>query len=262
MFMDYKDYLLLNYLSEFNEPIKPTRGNVPITLGITFNFHGVDMQKDPNSIIGRLTHLKNNGLVKEPGANWWQISAKGKEALKGYISNMPKLSFEEQCDRVLDLIVKQEKQPVGNTLNTLEIAEKLDVDYELVEAIADEFSKQKLVTLAVDNGHEAFIVMPAARSFYHRSSFVKEKEKQDQSKIRIETLNDHSIKTYGNNSPIISGDKNLLEIKSNEPDPLTQELTKKQLDDFPEAKRSRRNTYIWMIVGIILATILGVLTLL
>ena len=176
-----------------------------------------------------------------------------------HIASQPTLSFEQQCDRVLKLIVKEDEK-TGKQFDALEISQELAIDYRVVNSIATEFEKRGLVELASTNGHWIFITKQDAANFFYRTSFVKEKEERSAGNTHIGDVYNAPV-THGPASPISGGDMKTGNITVNEPDPLAKELNKKQLEDYQETKWYQKNSFRWIIIGIILATIIGLLAL-
>jgi hypothetical protein len=95
-------------------------------------------------------------------------------------------SFEELCDIVLNYIVEQDK--LNKTFNSLELSKTLKIDYDTIEAMADEFYGRKFIALSSTSGHSNFHVLPAANSFIRKTSFLEEKQSRTNAAINIEKI--------------------------------------------------------------------------
>lgn len=201
--MEDKDYLLLQYLSQFDSPIKLEEKDVPDDIKANFQFIGLDRYKYPNSIYVRLFDLEKNKLVYSRYSRMYQITDLGRTELKNHQErNAPKV-FAKLCDTVLRFINDGDKKDIS--YNTLDISEALNFDYDTVEIIAEEFEQRGLIKLSTTNGHYNFHVMPTAHSFAKKTSFAFEKEKELSVGGIYNSFNTTtSNTTHGANSPIAS----------------------------------------------------------
>jgi hypothetical protein len=111
--------------------------------------------------------------------------------------------FPINCDKVIRFITKEDKRNIN--YNAKEISEKLEIDYDTVEAIAETFYERHLIQLSSTDGHYNFHVLPAAHSFVKQNSFVQESTKA--SGLKIESFF-NSPNNSGTIIGEISGNKN------------------------------------------------------
>jgi hypothetical protein len=214
--MEDKDYLLLEYLSQFDKPIKIVEKNMPDEIKANFQFFGLDKDKYPNSIYVRLFELSKYKFAISRYAGMYEITDLGRTELQKYQErNAPKL-FAKQCDAVLRFINAADKN--GNTHNTVEISEALSLDYDTVEAIAEEFNQRGLIKLSSTSGHYNFHVMPAAHLFAKKTSFLLEKEKELSGGGIHNSFNKTTTNTtHGANSSIASENSKVEQTINPEP---------------------------------------------
>lgn len=201
--MEEKEYLLLEYLAQFDKPVKIVEEDMTDEIRANFEFLGLDKNKYPNSIYVELFKLARKKFVDDSYADMYAITNLGRTTLQKHQErNRPQL-FAKQCDAVLQFIISANKRNI--THNTQEISDELKIEYDTVEAIADEFEKRGLIQLSGTNFHYNFHVLPAANSFARRTSFSLEKEQEFLGGGIHNSFNKTTTNTtHGAQSPIIS----------------------------------------------------------
>ncbi|RYZ27239.1 MAG: hypothetical protein EOO10_13310 [Chitinophagaceae bacterium] len=78
--MDFKDFLILDYLSQFDSPVDMTSKDLPHDLQINVPLNG----SGPDVRHNRLAQLQNIGLIKQPYAKYAIITDAGRIELQRY----------------------------------------------------------------------------------------------------------------------------------------------------------------------------------
>jgi Mn-dependent DtxR family transcriptional regulator len=169
--MDYKDFLILDYLSQFDAPAEMVSKNLPYDIKINVPIDGIG----PDTLHERLTQLTNRGLIKRPYAKSAIITEAGQIELQRYKAAQPKPSFASLMDRVASYLLLPENK--GKMLSEKDVASALTIDLEKVEAIHTRLFERGFITQAKDGrGGLLFIVGKKLISFLHDTSFEGEKE--------------------------------------------------------------------------------------
>jgi DNA-binding PadR family transcriptional regulator len=95
--MKEKDYHILQWLAEQDEPVEFKENTVPLNVRINYTFYGLDRNNTPNSIYIALFDLEQLGLVKKKHIKY-SITDYGRRAVESYLNGVAKVEEKDNLE--------------------------------------------------------------------------------------------------------------------------------------------------------------------